>query len=119
MNNCSSSLKTAQDCIFCKIIAGLIPSQIILKTDYALVIQDIAPQAPIHYLIIPLDHIQDVASFTVQDEHIIADMLLIPGRLAKMHEQAQSFKLITNNGYAAGQRVFHLHFHFMAGRHFE
>jgi len=104
-----------QNCIFCKIITGQIPSKPIYETPLSLVLQDIAPQAPIHYLIIPKKHIVDVASFTDQDHALMADMLQVPGILARQLGPDTAFKLMTNNGYAAGQRVFHLHFHFMSG----
>ncbi len=104
-----------QNCIFCKIIAGQIPGKVILETELSLVVQDIAPQAPIHYLILPKQHIVDVAELATADSQIILDLMKIPARLAANLGSDSSFKLLTNNGYAAGQRVFHLHFHFMAG----
>lgn len=107
------------DCIFCKIISGQVPSKVILQTDKSIVIQDIAPKAPIHYLIIPKKHLQDLTFCTEQDAAILADLMLIPAQLSKQLEGNAAFKLIANNGYAAGQRVFHLHFHFMAGRTFD
>lgn len=111
-----------QNCIFCKIITGHIPSKIIYETELSIVLQDIAPQAPIHYLIIPKQHVQDLVSCT--DPKLVVDLLSIPAHLARSIGQQQStdpvaFKLFTNNGYAAGQRVFHLHFHFLSGKNFD
>ena len=110
-----------QNCIFCKIIASQIPGKIIYETNLSIVLQDIAPQAPIHYLIIPKKHIQDLVSCT--DTETLIDLMSIPTHLSRqLSEQNSSestaFKLITSNGYAAGQRVFHLHFHFLAGKVF-
>lgn len=105
-----------QNCIFCKIISGQISSKIIYQTDLSIVLQDIAPQAPIHYLIIPKIHVQDLASCT--DSVLIADLMSIPAILADQIGEQTAFKLFTNNGYAAGQRVFHLHFHFLSGKTF-
>ncbi len=105
-----------QNCIFCKIISGQIPSKIIYQTDYSIVLQDIAPQAPIHYLIIPKNHIQDLVSCI--DSKIMQDLMSIPAILANQLGDKTSFKLLTNNGYAAGQRIFHLHFHFLSGKSF-
>lgn len=111
-----------QNCIFCKIIAGQIPGKIIYQTDLSIVLQDIAPQAPIHYLIIPKKHIQDIASCI--DKDILVDLMSIPSYLSTMLSEQSgahdslAFKLITSNGYAAGQRVFHLHFHFLSGKTF-
>jgi len=107
-----------QNCIFCKIILGQVPSKIVYQTDYSLVFQDITPQAPIHYLIIPKKHIKDLVSCSEQDQKFLLDLVSIPTFLSQQSEQAVSFKLLTNNGFAAGQRVFHLHFHFMAGKSF-
>jgi len=105
------------NCIFCKIIAGQIPSKIIYQTTHSLVLQDIAPKAPIHYLIIPKIHVQDLVSCT--DSQVMLDLMSLPAILSKQIGENTAFKLLTNNGYAAGQRVFHLHFHFMAGKPFE
>lgn len=105
-----------QNCIFCKIISGQIPSKIIYQTNHSIVLQDIAPQAPIHYLIIPKNHIQDLVSCT--DSDTILDLISIPAILAQQIGENTAFKLFTNNGYAAGQRVFHLHFHFLSGKAF-
>lgn len=105
-----------QNCIFCKIISGQIPSKIIYQTNFSIVLQDIAPKAPIHYLILPKTHVQDLVSCSNSD--LMLDLMSIPAILASQLGQETSFKLLTNNGYAAGQRVFHLHFHFMAGQIF-
>ena len=110
-----------KNCIFCKIIAGQIPGEIIYETDLSIVLQDIAPQAPIHYLIIPKKHIQDLVSCA--DVGTLVDLMFIPTHLSRQLGEQNScepvdFKLITNNGYAAGQRVFHLHFHFLSGKIF-
>jgi len=103
-----------QDCIFCEIISGQIQSKIILQTDLSIVVQDIAPQARIHYLVVPKKHVKDLATCTEQDSALLADLMLIPAKLSAQIDEQVAFKLITNNGYAAGQRVFHLHFHFIA-----
>lgn len=105
-----------QDCIFCKIIAGEIPGKFIMQTDSFVVLQDVAPKAPIHYLIIPKKHVKDLVS--CHDRDLLADMMQATARLAQNLDDPQSFKLITNNGHSAGQRVYHLHFHFLAGKTF-
>jgi len=112
------SRKTVQDCIFCKIICQKIPSKIIRETENIIVLQDIAPKAPIHFLIIPKKHIRDLVSCEKQDISILSEILIVAQTLAQEIPNAASFKLIMNNGYAAGQRVFHLHVHFLAGIHF-
>ncbi len=116
MQNQTKVCTVDPSCIFCKIVSGQIPSKIIYQTELSMVLQDIAPQAPIHYLIIPKIHVQDLVHCT--DPKLILDLMSIPVILANQLGDQADFKLLTNNGYGAGQRVFHLHFHFMAGKIF-
>ncbi len=107
-----------QSCIFCKILSKQIPAQIILENEHVFVIKDIAPKAPVHYLIIPKKHIQDVISLSQEDSQSAAEILLTAKKLSEITEGAGSFKLVSNNGAAVGQSVLHLHFHFLAGSRF-
>ncbi len=116
MQDSTVALHSDQNCIFCKIISGQIPSKIIYQTNHSIVLQDIAPQAPIHYLIIPKNHVQDLVSCI--DSDVMLDLMSIPAMLAEQLGENTAFKLFTNNGHAAGQRVFHLHFHFLSGKTF-
>ena len=104
------------DCIFCKIIHGDIPAKKIAQNDHVIVIQDIAPKAPVHYLVIPKKHIQDVASLGPEDIHLAGELFHMASHLAQNLSGSQAFRLITNNGSDAGQTVFHLHIHFLAGK---
>ncbi len=104
-----------ENCIFCKIIARQAPATIITETDDIIVIKDIAPKAAIHYLIIPKKHIKDVSSFERGDCCNGSKMLLMAQKLSQEVPGAQDFRFIINNGYGAGQRVFHVHAHFLAG----
>jgi histidine triad (HIT) family protein len=101
------------DCVFCKIIAREIPAHIIVENDHIIVIKDIAPKATIHYLIIPKKHVKDLSS--LHDSTLGAELLVMAQHLASLNSSTQDFRLVVNNGYTAGQRVFHLHVHFLAG----
>lgn len=103
-----------KDCIFCRIIDQEIPSQVIAEDNNVLVIKDINPQAPIHYLIIPKKHVVDIGALTVQDTHLASSLLLMAQKLSTF-PGCDQFKLHSNNGPAAGQVVFHIHIHFLAG----
>lgn len=104
------------DCIFCKIVSGDIPAQIVAHDDDIIVIKDIAPKAPTHLLIIPKKHIQDVAHIEDSDALLAGKTLLMAKKLSEQLPDSQAFRLITNTGKSIGQSVFHLHFHFLAGK---
>ncbi len=106
------------ECIFCKIIARTIPSDIILETDSIIVIKDIHPKAPIHYLIIPKKHVPDIQSLHKEDHCIAQDIFAAAQQLSTQLPQDQSFRLVSNNGASVGQVVFHIHIHFLAGKQF-
>lgn len=105
------------DCIFCKIIAGEIPSTKIAETDDFIVIKDIHPKAPIHYLIIPKKHTEDMRVWTEQELPLAGKMVVLAQQLAQQHDNC-AFRLVISNGFDAGQRVFHAHVHFLAGGKF-
>ena len=106
----------AQSCIFCRIISHEIPSTIIMQTSDVIVIRDINPQAPTHYLILPKRHIADLRECNSEDNLLLGDMLLVSQELSKNLAHSQDYRLQINNGYSAGQRVFHMHMHFLAGK---
>lgn len=106
----------SDDCLFCKIVDRKIPAEIIAENEDMIVIKDIAPKAPIHYLIIPKKHFKDVASLNGIGAHVAGKCIAMASELAKKLSGSQSFRLVTNNGEDAGQSVFHLHFHFLSGK---
>jgi len=106
-----------QSCIFCKIITKQVPTQVIAENDTTLVIKDINPKAPIHYLIIPKKHVQDIQTMQQADAELFGDIALMAQYLSHNagQENPQAFRLVMNNGQAAGQRVFHMHMHYLSG----
>ncbi len=103
-------------CLFCKIINREIPSTIIAETDHLLVIKDINPSMPIHYLILPKEHIVNVKSMTHEQNKKYGTLFLeMAQKLSAENSEATDFKLVTNNGAPSGQAIFHLHWHFLAG----
>jgi histidine triad (HIT) family protein len=103
------------NCIFCKIIAGEIPAQIVHETDRVLVISDINPKAPVHDLIIPKTHILDLND--LDNKEVAAELLTVVKDVAKKEGIDQSgYRLIVNTGKNGGQLVPHLHFHLLGGK---
>ncbi len=105
-----------KDCIFCKIIAGTIPSDKIKENEHLIVIKDIAPKAPIHYLIIPKKHLENLHNFTAVDKLLASEILFMAKKLAQDLSGSKAYRLVMSNGYDAGQRVFHAHMHFLSGK---
>ncbi len=104
------------DCIFCKIIAQEIPTSIIRETDSLLVIKDINPKAPIHYLIMPKSHIESIQNLSDSEQNLAGSLLLMARELSADLPKPGGFRLHINSGADVGQAVPHLHFHFLAGR---
>ncbi|MEN8198712.1 MAG: histidine triad nucleotide-binding protein [Thermodesulfobacteriota bacterium] len=103
------------DCLFCKIAAGEIPAEKIYEDDELLAFQDIAPQAPVHFLVIPKKHIQDPAGVGSEDDALMGRMMRCAAKVAG-EQGAHDFRLVFNNGAEAGQTVFHIHMHVLGGR---
>lgn len=102
------------DCLFCKIVAGKIPSRKVFENDRILAFEDINPQAPTHVLLIPKKHVEnlnDGASDPALLGEIVSRSAVIAGERG-----VPEFRLVTNTGREAGQVVFHLHFHLLGGR---
>ena len=108
-----------ENCIFCKIIRGEIPSKKVYEDDRLLVIEDIGPQAPLHLLVLPKRHFVNCLDMTPDDEALVGYAYRTAGDIARQKGYAESgFRIVQNNGEGAGQSVFHIHFHLMAGREF-
>ncbi len=104
------------DCLFCKIAAGVIPSEKVYEDDQILAFRDIEPQAPFHLLIIPKEHIASAGEITPENSAIVAHVFEVAAALAKEHQLTDGFRVVTNCGEHGGQTVLHLHFHMLAGR---
>lgn len=104
------------DCIFCKIIQGEIPGKFVKKDDDVVVIHDIRPQAPVHMLVIPVQHIESLRDIEVKDSDLLAKLLLTVKEVSeKAGIDEKGYKVVANNGAGSGQLVFHLHFHILGG----
>jgi len=104
-------------CIFCKITSGEIPSKMIYQDEHLVVIEDINPVAPLHLLLIPLKHIVNTLDLQPEDDALIGHIHRVAARIARERGVAESgFRIVTNNNADAGQSVFHIHFHMLAGR---
>ena len=103
------------DCIFCKIVAGEIPSTKVYEDEQVLAFRDIQPQAPVHILVIPKQHISGCGAITGDNSAVVAHIFEVIPKLAAA-EGIKDFRVVSNQGTDAGQTVFHLHFHILAGR---
>ena len=104
------------DCIFCKIIAGEIPSNRVYEDEAVLAFRDIAPQAPTHILVVPKEHIQDTDGITAENAGLVAHIFEVIPAIAKAEGLANGYRVVTNCGADAGQTVPHLHFHILGGK---
>ena len=104
------------DCLFCRIIAGEIPSSKVYEDDLCYAFYDIAPQAPTHFLVIPKAHIASVAEITTENADVIAHIFTVIPQIAAAEGLANGYRVVSNCGADAGQTVQHLHFHILGGK---
>jgi histidine triad (HIT) family protein len=104
------------NCIFCKIINKIIPSSIIKENEDVIVIKDLHPKAPTHYLIIPKNHFSDIKDLDNAEITLAGKLLLMAKELSHDLSGSKSFRLVSNNGKESGQCVFHFHIHFLSGK---
>lgn len=105
------------DCIFCKIVAGQVPSNKVYEDEQLLAFHDIRPAAPVHILIIPKIHVGNLFECTPVHANLLAQINLIAPKLAEKVGATNGFRFVINNGADAKQEVFHLHAHILAGAH--
>jgi len=105
------------NCIFCRIAKGEIPSTIVRQDDRTVVFRDLNPQAPTHLLVIPRKHVGKAADLSPEDELLAGRLVLMAATVAR-EQGITDYRLVMNCGAKAGQSVFHLHLHLLAGRPF-
>ena len=104
------------DCLFCKIIAGDIPSSKVYEDDLVLAFRDIAPQAPTHVLVIPKTHISGCNGVTEENSAVVAHIFEVIPKIAAAEGLTGGYRVVSNCGPDAGQTVQHLHFHILGGK---
>ena len=105
----------AHDCLFCGVVGGAVPADVVVEGERVLAFRDINPQAPTHVLVIPRTHHPDVATLAAADPAALAELVVVGARIAAADADGQ-FRLVFNTGGQAGQTVFHAHGHVLAGR---
>lgn len=103
------------DCLFCKIVAGEIPSTKVYEDDTVLAFRDIAPQAPTHILVIPKAHIPSVDGVNAENAELVAHIFTLIPQIARQEGLTGGYRVVSNCGADAGQTVPHLHFHILGG----
>jgi histidine triad (HIT) family protein len=106
--------ETAPDCIFCKIVAGEVPAEVLGRNAHAVSIKDLNPQAPFHALVIPVDHHDNAAASAAADPASIGHLVALADEVARESGNTD-YRLVANTGAGAGQTVFHTHLHVLGG----
>ena len=105
------------ECLFCQLVSGDIPADVVLETPTTLAFRDIAPAAPVHVLVIPKEHHRDVAAIAEADPHLLAEVMSTAVDVARSEGMADDgYRLVANTGAGGGQTVFHAHVHVLGGR---
>ena len=104
------------DCLFCRIVAGEIPSEVVHETESTYAFRDISPQAPTHVLVIPRTHFVNAAELAVGEPGTMADLVNAAAQIAEADGLGGDYRLVFNTGAGAGQTVFHTHLHLLGGR---
>ncbi|HET8599589.1 MAG TPA: histidine triad nucleotide-binding protein [Segeticoccus sp.] len=112
----SETAPGAADCLFCKIIAGDVPADVVHETDTTVAFRDIDPQAPTHVLVIPKRHEPDLVALATADPGAATDVLRAVGDVAAQEQLGEGYRSVFNTGALAQQSVFHAHVHVLGGR---
>lgn len=111
-----SAVPTDPDCLFCKIVAGQIPAEIVLETEHSFAFRDVSPQAPTHVLVIPRRHVPNVAGLAAESPAELADAIDTVAAVAETEGLEDGYRMVANTGAQAQQTVFHAHLHVLGGR---
>jgi histidine triad (HIT) family protein len=108
---------TKQNCLFCRIVAGEVPADSVFQDERCMAFRDTNPQAPVHLLVIPRDHMDSLDDAGQKDEAVLGHLLRVAARVANEQGLSESgYRTVINTGAGAGQSVFHLHVHVLGGR---
>lgn len=108
-----------EDCIFCKIVDGRLPAKKVYEDELIIAIEDISPVAPVHLLLIPKRHFVNSLDMQISDRELVGHIFLVAAEIARNKGIGENgFRIVNNNNAGAGQSVFHIHFHLLAGRTF-
>jgi histidine triad (HIT) family protein len=105
------------DCLFCKIVAGEIPAKRLYEDELCLAFADINPQAPVHLLVIPKEHVASAAHTTAEHAGLLGHLVASAATIAREQGLAKGYRIVINTGEDGGQTVDHLHLHVLGGRH--
>ena len=105
-----------ENCLFCKIVKGDIPSTKVYEDELVLAFRDIAPQAPTHILVVPKAHIDSCNGITTENRAVVAHIFEVIPQIAAAEGLTGGYRVVSNCGADAGQTVFHIHFHILGGR---
>jgi histidine triad (HIT) family protein len=108
-------MTTVDDCLFCRIVAGDVPGDVVLSNDRVVAFRDVAPVAPSHVLVVPRDHAPHVAATASDDPALVGALVAAAAEVAGL-EGIDDYRLVFNTGAGAGQSVFHTHLHVLGGR---
>ena len=104
------------DCLFCRIVAGEIPAEVVHRTDSIVAFRDVAPQAPVHVLLVPTAHHENAAALAAAEPRVVAELVAAAGSLGEAEGLEGHYRLVFNTGAEARQSVFHAHLHLLGGR---
>jgi histidine triad (HIT) family protein len=108
-------MTAAGDCLFCRIVAGEVPGDVVLTTDRVVAFRDVDPVAPTHVLVVPRDHAANAAETAAADPALMGELVAAGGEVASQ-EGLEDYRLVLNTGTGVGQSVFHTHLHVLGGR---